>query len=200
MALSNAEKDLLSRAVRRDREAFGELYLLYQKPIYRFVRYLANDPHEADDLTSETFLRAWNAIERFEDRDVSIEAWLLKIARNTTIRHLSVRSKRQHLDVESVAIEANPRYSPERLAEGSMDKEAVRRAILMLPSMQRQVIVLRFLENLNYSEVEAILGKSSGAIRVLQHRALKALRGLMGDAVHPEPAGAGLAKAGLALN
>ena len=195
MALSSAEKDLLSRAIRRDREAFGELYLLYQKPIFRFVRYLVNDPHEADDLTSETFLRAWNAIERFEDRDVSIEAWLLKIARNIAIRHLNVRNKRQHVDVEDVVLEANPRYSPERLAEGSMEKDAVRRAILMLPSMQRQVVVLRFLENLNYPEVEAILGKSSGAIRVLQHRALKALRSLIGDAVFAESNYAGVARA-----
>jgi RNA polymerase sigma-70 factor (ECF subfamily) len=195
MALSSAEKDLLSRAIRRDREAFGELYLLYQKPIFRFVRYLVNDPHEADDLTSETFLRAWNAIDRFEDRDVSIDAWLLKIARNVAMRHLNVRNKRQHVDVEDVVIEANPRYSPERLAEGSMEKDAVRRAILMLPNMQRHVIVLRFLEHRDYTEVEAILGKSAGAIRVLQHRALKALKSLMGDTVHAERAHAGMAHA-----
>jgi RNA polymerase sigma factor (sigma-70 family) len=183
MARSDVEAGLLSRAIKHDRQAFGELYVQYRPPVARYISFLVRNEHEADDLTSETFLRAWNAIGRYEDRGLPVEAWLIKIAHNVTISHLR---RPRPIAVDDLVLPANPRHSPENVAEGLLEVDAVRRAILALPGVQRQVILLRFIENFSYEEVSEIVGKSTGAVRVIQHRALRTMRGLLGETLFPE--------------
>src|SRR5438874_11034750 len=146
MALTLMEQELTARATRRDAEAFSELYVLFHKRVYRHLYYFVGSHHEADDLTSETFLRAWKAIERYEDRGLSIEAWPLKMAHNLGVHHL--RGRKPNLCVDDVELESHG-HSPERVAEIMAEATVVRNAILALPDVQRQVIVWRFLENLD---------------------------------------------------
>jgi RNA polymerase sigma-70 factor (ECF subfamily) len=138
---------------------------------------LVGNKFEADDLTSETFLRAWNAIDRFEDRGFTIEVWLLKIGRNLTISYLKRRG-RESTNGE-MELQVDPKLSPEQQAEALLDNEAVRQALSGLPTIQQKVLTLRFFDGLSYLQVAAIVGKSQGTVRVIQHRALRSLRQLL---------------------
>jgi RNA polymerase sigma-70 factor (ECF subfamily) len=177
MPLSDAERDLLKRAVRRDPAAFSDLYVSYQRAVYMEIYGLLGDTFETDDLTSETFLRAWNAIHRFEDRGFSIETWLERIAHNLAISHLRRRG-RESTNVE-LELHVDPRLQPDEQAEIAFENEIVRQALLDLPSMQRKVLTLRFFHDLSYPQVAELIGKPQGTVRVIQYRALRSLRCLL---------------------
>jgi RNA polymerase sigma-70 factor (ECF subfamily) len=180
MELSIDERRLIDRAVHREPEAFSELYLRYQPSVLRHIYYVVGDADEASDITSEAFLRAWKAIERFEDRGVSIRAWLVKIAYNLATRHVKrQRRSRAMSDLDMTMLQDEVALSPDEATEKSFELQNLHRAILALPTIQRKVIVLRSLNQMGYDEVGAIIGKSSGAVRVIQHRAIRALRGLL---------------------
>jgi RNA polymerase sigma-70 factor (ECF subfamily) len=184
MALTSVdEKKLINRAIHREPEAFSDLYLKYQPFVLRHVHYLVGNRQEAEDITSETFLRAWNSIHRFEERGFSIRSWLLKIAynlRNEHFRHLGRHSGHRDLaDLEDEILDPDPRISPEWVIESVSQWEPIGKALQKLPKPQRQVIVLRFLGDLSYEEIHSIIGKSVGATRVIQHRALKALQKML---------------------
>lgn len=168
------ERDLVERAVCRDPEAFGELYDRHVVRVYRHIYYLVGSPAEAEDLTAQTFLQAWEAIERYQIRGAPFVSWLLRIAHNLAVSHL--RSKREKAQLHEGIVDEGSRRDPEAVAEQKADEERVRQAILRLRDEQRQVIILRFVEDLEYREVAEIIGKSVAAIRVIQHRALNALR------------------------
>jgi RNA polymerase sigma-70 factor (ECF subfamily) len=175
--------DLVALAVSGDRDAFAEIYQLHASRVMRHIVYLTSDYHLADELTNETFLKAWKVIDRYEDRGLPIENWLLKIGHNLATRHL--KKRRITRDIETVTIEAEDDTSPERRAELASDAQTLREAILQLPEMSRQVIVWRFLEGMSYEECERMLGKSNGAIRVCQFRALKQLRQILEEMEAP---------------
>jgi len=171
------ERSVIERAVARDAEAFGELYDMHVIRVYRHIYYLINSVGEAEDLTGQTFLRAWEAIDRYEDRGVPFVSWLLRIAHNLAVSQL--RSRRQGIQLHDGLVDHNAFRNPERAAEQQADEEHVRQAILKLGHDQRQVIMLRFVEDLDYREVAGIVGKSVAAVRVIQHRALCNLRKLV---------------------
>jgi len=171
------ERQLVMRAIDRDAEAFAELYDRHVVRVYRHIYYLVNDAREAEDLTAQTFLKAWEAIDRYKERGAPIVAWLLRIAHNLTVSYL--RSKRDHGVLEETYIDQKLHRNPEEALEQSTDEDSVRQAILGLRDEQRQVIILRFVEELDYREVAQVIGKSIPAVRVIQHRALGNLRKLM---------------------
>jgi len=168
------ERSLVERAVARDAQAFGELYDMHVVRVYRHIYYLVNNVSEAEDLTAQTFLQAWEAMERFENRGVPLVSWLLRIAHNLAISHL--RSRREGSQLHEGLVDHDTLRNPEKVAERNADGERVRQAILKLAHEQRQVIILRFVEDLDYREVAEIVGKSVAAVRVIQHRALCNLR------------------------
>jgi RNA polymerase sigma-70 factor (ECF subfamily) len=168
------ERDLVERAVRRDSEAFGELYDRHVVRVYRHIYYLVGSHAEAEDLTAQTFLQAWEAIDRYQFRGAPFVSWLLRIAHNLAVSYL--RSKRERAQLHDGIVDEGSRRDPEAVAERKAEEDLVRRAILELRDEQRQVIILRFIEELEYREVAEIIGKSVAAIRVIQHRALNALR------------------------
>jgi RNA polymerase sigma-70 factor (ECF subfamily) len=171
------EKRLVYRAVERDQAAFAELYDRHVVRVYRHIYYMVNDAREAEDLTAQTFLKAWEAIDRYKERGAPFVAWLLRIAHNLTISHL--RSKRDHSELDDGFVDQKRGGNPEESLEQAADERSVRAAVLKLREEQRQVIMLRFVEELDYTEVAAMIGKSVPAVRVIQHRALGNLRKLM---------------------
>ena len=177
MPLSDCERELLRGARRRDPRAFGELYVAYYRAVYLETFGLTRNPDESDDLTSDVFLRAWNAIDRFEDRGYSLETWLKKIARNLAVSHIRRRG-RQAPSVELDWL-VDPALTPDEQADVASDTEAVRQAMIDLPAIQRQVLNLRFFDDMSYNEVAEVIGKPEGTIRVIQHRALQAMRELL---------------------
>ncbi|HWO72774.1 MAG TPA: sigma-70 family RNA polymerase sigma factor, partial [Dehalococcoidia bacterium] len=145
--------------------------------IYRHIFYLVGDSREAEDLTAQTFLKAWEAIDRYKERGAPFVAWLLRIAHNLTVSYL--RSKREHSALDEGFVDNKRAGNPEESLEQANDERSVRQAVLRLRDEQRQVIMLRFVEEMDYREVAAVIGKSVPAVRVIQHRALGNLRKLM---------------------
>ena len=172
-----AEKVLVQQAINRDTSAFAQLYDKHVVRIYRHIYYLVNDAREAEDLTAQTFLKAWEAIDRYKERGAPFVAWLLRIAHNLTVSFL--RSKRDHSVLDEAYVDQKQNRNPEEALERSSDEKSVREAVLRLREEQRQVIMLRFVEELDYREVAAVIGKSVPAVRVIQHRALGNLRRIM---------------------
>lgn len=171
---ANDDTPLVLRAIRRDQEAFGELYDRHVVRVYRHIYYMVGNAAEAEDLTAQAFLRAWEAIERYQVRGAPFVSWLLRIAHNLGVSYL--RSKRDSSELHDGIVDTKERRDPEWSYQQTAEEELVREAILTLREEQRQVIILRFIEDLDYKEVADIIGKSVAAIRVIQHRALNSLR------------------------
>ena len=163
---------LVKRAVGGDFEAFGELYNIYLDRIYRYVFYQVRDKMTAEDVTEEVFLKAWKAIKSCKGKEQTFSSWLYRIAHNQVIDNL--RSQRKYLSTEmETSAEVN---GPELEAEGKQERQEMLETISCLPQNQKQVIILKFIEGLDNQEIGKIMGKSQGAIRVLQMRALATLR------------------------
>ena len=168
------ERSLIQQAVTGDREAFGSLYDRHVVRVYRHIYYMVGNPVEAEDLTAQAFLQAWQAIERYQMRGAPFVSWLLRIAHNVGVSHL--RSRKIGAELPETLVDRSREGNPEEVLQRQVDGERVREAILRLRAEQRQVIMLRFVQDLEYREVAEILGKSVAAVRVIQHRALNALR------------------------
>lgn len=171
------ERRIVLKAVERDQEAFAQLYDRHVVRIYRHIYYMVNDSNTAEDLTAQTFLKAWEAIDRYKERGAPIVAWLLRISHNLTVSYL--RSKRDHSELDEAFLDQKMTRNPEEALEQASDEKSMREAVLKLRDEQRQVIMLRFVEEMDYREVADIIGKSVPAVRVIQHRALGNLRKIM---------------------
>ena len=168
------ERTLIKRAVKRDREAFGALYNKHVSRVYRHIYYMVGNPPEAEDLTAQAFLQAWQAIERYQIRGAPFVSWLMRIAHNLGVSHL--RSRKPSTELPETLVDRSREGNPDDVLQRQADGDHVREAILRLREEHRRVIILRFVQDLAYREVAEIVGKSVPAVRVIQHRALNALR------------------------
>jgi len=166
---------LVQRASRGDADAFGKLYDLHLDVVYRYIYYKVADPSEAEDLTAQVFLKAWEAMPRYQWREVPFSHWLMRLARNAVIDHFRAKRPKADLDEGLVSQEPDPQSQYLQKETATRLESAIRR----LPEEQRAVIVLRFIEGMDYAQVAGIIGKSHGALRVIQHRALAALRRML---------------------
>lgn len=168
---------LIGRARQRDATAFGILYERYVDRVYRYISYRTSSTVVAEDLTAEVFLNAWRSIERYEDRGYAFSTWLLRLAHNEVTDHY--RTSRNDVSLPDTDIHSSSLPEPGHFVELQVDQIVLVRVINQLPDEWRQIILLRFVEGLPFEEVAAIIGKSSGACRVIQHRALARLRELL---------------------
>lgn len=166
---------LVMRASRGDGEAFGKLYDLHLDAVYRYVYYKVGSADEAEDLTAQVFLKAWEAMPRYQWREIPFSHWLMRLARNAVIDHFRAKRPKADLDEGLVSQEPDPQSQYLQKETATRLESAIRR----LPEEQRAVIVLRFIEGMDYAQVAGIIGKSHGALRVIQHRALAALRRML---------------------
>jgi RNA polymerase sigma-70 factor (ECF subfamily) len=178
----DAERALASKATQGDRNAYSALYERYVEKIYRYVYYKVGDQREAEDLTSQTFLKAWDAIADYEWRNYPFGAWLFRIAHNLVVDYHRARRESLQLDDATPQLElqaSRDEIRPERVLAQFLAEGRVRQAIDRLTDEQQQVLALRFYEGLSTGEVAELMGKRRGAIRGLQFRALSALRDLL---------------------
>jgi RNA polymerase sigma-70 factor, ECF subfamily len=176
------ERALAVRASQGDRRAFGELYEQYLDKIYRYIYYKVGQRAEAEDITSQTFLKAWDAIGDYEWRNHPFGAWLFRIAHNLVVDYHRARRESVTLDDASPQLEhkaSRDEIRPEKVLAELIAADRVQQAIGRLTEEQQQVLVLRFFEGLSTGEVAQLMGKRRGAIRGLQFRALSALRDLL---------------------
>ncbi len=169
-----SEEQLIQRAQRGDANAFGDLYEQQLAAIYRYIFYRVGNVAEAEDLTETVFLKAWEALGRYRWREVPFSAWLYRIAHNIIIdRYRSDHETVSYDDQTEVHDEAD---GPEEWLAEVETTEVLIEALAQLPPDHQQVLVLRFINGLNHAETSRVLGRSEEAVRVLQHRALKAMR------------------------
>ena len=168
---------LVGKAIEGNAEAFGRMYDMYVDRVYRHIYYRVGSVSDAEDLTQQVFLKAWQAIHRYRKTTSPFLAWLIRISHNLVIDFYRSRKTKTYLDFDVVASE--PESSPEHLVETHFNQQQMRRTILELPGDQQQVILMRFIEGFSYPEIAASLGKSEGAVRVIQHRALIKLRKIL---------------------
>jgi RNA polymerase sigma-70 factor (ECF subfamily) len=170
---------LVRQAQAGDAEAFGRLYDHYVTMIHRYVYHRVGDRATAEDVTSETFVRALRRIDSlsFQGRDVG--AWLVTIARNIIRDH--VKSSRYRLEVTTADMRDADRATdgPEDAVVAHLTNEQLLRCVQQLNAEQQECIVLRFLHGLSVAETAAIMGKKDGAIKALQHRAVRRLAALL---------------------
>jgi len=172
--MSDDERGLIKRAQVGERSALGVLYRQHQPAIFTYLYYRLGDQAAAEDLAAEVFVRMVEQIERYRDQGRPILAWLYTIARNLLTDHYrrNGRAQLMPLDEQLVAGLGNP----VALTDRRLDEAMLVRALRRLTDIQKQVIVGRFVEERPNAEMATILGKTEGAIKSLQHRALAALR------------------------
>jgi RNA polymerase sigma-70 factor (ECF subfamily) len=176
--------DLVGRAQAGDAEAFGEIYDRYVGLIYRYIYYRVGSQPLAEDLTSETFLRALRRLGSFTWQGRDVGAWFVTIARNLVTDHY--KSSRYRLEVATsdliaTAGDAPGTSTPESEVLAHLTNEALLTAVRQLNSEQQECIVLRFLQGLSVSETAHAMGKNDGAIKALQYRAVRSLGRLLPD-------------------
>lgn len=178
------ETVLVKRAKANDADAFGELYLLHLDAIYRYIYFRVHNKQDAEDLTEQVFLKAWEALPGYKDQGYPFKSWLYRIAHNTVIDHH--RRQKPTVPMATTPETEWKTKQPTTLQQVIATEEAdlLAEAIAQLPEEQQQVIILRFVEGMRHGEIAEILNKSKGACRTIQYRAINALSGLMaGSAV-----------------
>jgi RNA polymerase sigma-70 factor (ECF subfamily) len=168
------------RAAQRDRAAFAVLYRRYLDAVYGYSFYLLGDHHDAEDATERTFLAALGAIERFRDDGASFRSWLFRIAHNELANAVRARRRRRMAPLHDLSNLASGADDPARLVAASEEARRLRAALAALPDDRRHVLILRFVDGLSAREIGVVLGRTEGAVRVLQHRALREVAGLLG--------------------
>jgi RNA polymerase sigma-70 factor, ECF subfamily len=158
-----------------DADAFADLYEAHVDRIYAHTRARLGDPDLAEDLTAQTFLRAWQSRDRYRPLpDRPILAWLFTIANNLVVDHY--RRRRRELVGVSVEPRAGDDNDPERHALASDLRDEIRRALSRLKPEHQLIVTLRLVDGLDYDEISGITGKTPGALRVILCRALGAVR------------------------
>lgn len=162
-------------AAQRNRIAFDTLYRRYLDRVYSYAFYQLGDHHEAEDATERTFLAALAAIDGFTDEGATFRAWLFRIAHNAIANAHRSRHRRRTEPIADAERHQAPGADPAGLVARADEGRELRAALARLPIERRQVIVLRFVDELSAREIGAVLGRSEGAARVLLHRALRDL-------------------------
>ncbi|WP_370221307.1 ECF subfamily RNA polymerase sigma factor, BldN family [Kitasatospora sp. MAP12-22] len=175
----NPIMDLVERAQAGESEAFGRLYDHYCDTVYRYIYYRVGSRATAEDLTSETFLRALRRIGTFTWQGRDFGAWLVTIARNLVADHF--KSSRFRLEVTTgEMLDSNEcERSPEDSVLESLSNAALLDAVHRLNPQQQECVTLRFLQGLSVAETARIMGKNEGAIKTLQYRAVRTLARLL---------------------
>ena len=168
------EKDLICRAARGDAEAFRQLVEAYQTPAYRLAARMCG-PDSAENVTQEAFLAAWRALPEFRG-DCRFSTWLYRLVSNAAIDCLRREKKHRDTgDVDDLELpDGGP--SPQEQAERSDTRDAVRRALDRLSPEHRQVLLLRFMQELDYGEIARALNVSEGTVKSRINRAKSKLR------------------------
>jgi RNA polymerase sigma-70 factor (ECF subfamily) len=166
---------LVDRAQKGDRDALEELYLIHFDRIYSYLHVSVGNRHDAEDLTTQTFLKMLESIGKFRWQSAPFSAWLFRIAHNLAMDHFRA-NKRWQPEEEVPEPEPDEATSAEAGALQSIGRKSMLELIEELSPEQQQVLTLKFLFNFANAEAATILGKSEGAIKSLQHRALASLQ------------------------
>jgi RNA polymerase sigma-70 factor (ECF subfamily) len=169
---------LVTEAQQGDAWAFGMIFDHYHESIYRFIASRVHRPTDAEDLTQLVFVKALEALPRYESRGIPFGGWLFRLARNAVIDH--VRTRHDHAELDAIVEWAHGDAGPEEIVSVRQELDAVGAALATLTDEQREAIELRFFAGLSAREAAEAMGKQEGTVRGLQFRAIGALRRQLG--------------------
>lgn len=162
-----------------DCEAFGVLYDHYHPSVYRFIYYRVSNQATAEDLLSETFFRALRSMSSFQWQGKAFGAWLMTIARNLVVDHYKAGRTRLEMTTDDLSAHEEVQEGPEDEVLARLTNDILREALSALPAEQQECLVLRFLSGQSIAETALALGRTEGAIKQLQMRAVRNLAKLM---------------------
>lgn len=166
---------LANKAKAGDQEAFGQIFDILSDSIYKFLSFRMPNPEDAKDLTSQVFLEAWQGIHRFDGKR-SFKTWLFSIARYTLIDFY--RAHRQVASLDTV-MEMADATDLEAETNTKSDFELVASALDRLPELYQTILKLRFLQELEYTEIAEVTGKTENSVRVIVKRGLDKLKSIL---------------------
>jgi len=173
--------EAITKAQQGDSVAFAEIYDCFADRIFKFIRFRVQNREQAEDLLQETFLKAWRGMPSLRLEDLNFSAWLYKVASNTVNDHLrKIYRTPETLELFD-ELEIASSDSPEKSLMIESEIAAVRKAMQNLMPQYSEILELRFVRDFSLEETAKILGKSNLAVRLLQHRALKQLRTILGN-------------------
>lgn len=181
MASETAVRNLVKKAKKRDPDAFGQLYDEYVDQIFRYIYYKVGNFTEAQDLTGQTFLKAFENIDSYEVRDVAFSSWLYRISHNLVVDYFRKESKRENVSIDERPPEPSNRGNPVDEVMADLDSQRLYKAMQKLTHNQREVLVLKFIDNLSNSQVAEIMGISVGAVKSTQKRGLLSLNRILSN-------------------
>ncbi len=171
------DHELIKKAQKGDPKAFGDLYECHAPAVFRFLFAHLDSRMDAEDLTGEVFLKAWQSLPKYIERGVPFLAFLFRIARNELVDHYRQNSRlqpRSPEDMDGYKIEEES--GPLEVVGNQMEHQKIVQKLNQLRPDYQSVLTLRFISELSPEETAIVMNRSVGAIRVLQHRALNALR------------------------
>lgn len=176
---ASARDEILDQAAKGDPEALAVLYDQFSDKIYSYIYHRVGHADLAEDLTGQVFIRMLEAVRVGRAWRTSFSGWLYRIAHNLVIDYYRRRGRATFIDLEEAAPVQSQHGDPIQAAEAVFDRQRLRAALNSLTEEQAQVITLRFLEELSIAETAEIMGKTEGAIKAQQYRAVLALRRVM---------------------
>lgn len=177
--LENEDK-LIKRAKKGEKECFGQLYDHYLPQIYRYMLVKVTNRQDAEDLTHEVFMSAWQNIDSYKSRGFSFSSWLYNIAHNRVIDYY--RTRKSHANLETVDENFVKIISTvDQQLDLTLAWEKIKNLLNQLTEEQQDVVIMRFVDDLSHREIAAVLKKSEGAVRLIQFRAIQRLKELLGD-------------------
>ena len=178
-----SEKKDLEKLVRKvqkgDVEAFGQLYDRFYGPVYGFVLHQVRSPQDAEDIVSGVFLDALEKIGGFSWRGAGFGAWLFSVARHDVLDYHRRRGRSRETALGEQEMEFPSGELVEQITAAAWDKRQLREAVWQLSDEQQQVVLLKLLVNFSNRQIAAVMSKSEGAVKALQHRALLNLRKIL---------------------
>jgi len=162
--------------------SFSELYRTHLRDVYSYAYYRVGNHHDAEDLTEQTFLQAYRHYERAlrESDGRPLRPWLIRIAHNLAANYYRDRARRPESAIEDAAVISAP-HTTETLVEGREELERILAGVQQLPDDRREALIMRFALGMDNREIARAMGRTDGATKVLLHRAIKQLEGLVGE-------------------
>jgi RNA polymerase sigma-70 factor (ECF subfamily) len=173
-----AIEPLVAAAKAGDVDAFGRLFDHFHEPVHRYIAARVRRPSDAEDLAQLVFVKALEALPRYEQRGVPFGGWLFRLARNVVIDH--TRTHREHVELDALTERPDQVAGPEAQVLARQEMDAIAAALAELTDEQRDAIALRFFAGLSAREAAAVMDKQEGTVRGIQFRAIAALRRNLG--------------------
>jgi RNA polymerase sigma-70 factor, ECF subfamily len=175
-----AIEDLVAAARTGDAEAFGRIFDHYHEAVHRYIAARVRRPSDAEDLAQLVFVKALEALPRYEQRGVPFGGWLFRLARNVVVGSDHHRTDREHVELDALVERPDGSAGPEAVALARHQMDEIAAALAELTDEQRDAVALRFFGGLSAREAAVAMGKQEGTVRGIQFRALAALRRRLG--------------------